>query len=232
MDEPAPPAHCASCPARDHGFCGQLPHPLKSRFQRAVRPFAPGRAAVEVDRGLGAWDLAVVSRGTATLRTDLEDGQRAITDYTVAGELLHADGARGVREGRRLAASPDFRLCLIADLETAFTPDDCRCLERYVRSSAVQHIEELRSTIAAVARLRPRARIAHLLLGLRRRLAPDARTLDLPFSRTEIADLLGMRTETVSRALSRLEAAGLIRRDGARAIELLDPEGLGRMAGP
>ena len=224
------PAHCASCPARGHGFCSRLPDPLKSRFQRAVRTFAPDRAGAEIDRALGAWDLAVVSRGTLAIRSAFEDGQRAITDFMVPGELLHSDG-EGARESRQVTASPDFRLCLIPNLEAAFASDDCRCLERYVRSDAVHHIEELRRMIAALARLAPRERIAYLLLGLRKRLDPDGRTIDLPFSRGDIADLLGMRTETVSRALRELEQAGLIHRDGTRAIEILDPAGLEQAAG-
>ena len=221
--------HCAECPARDHGFCSRLPEPLKGRFRDAVRPIAPERLTADDGRPFAAWDVAVVSQGTLAVRSTFEDGRRAITDFMVPGELLHANGG-GARRGRQITASSNFRVCLVPNLETVFDSADCRCLERYVRTDAITHIEELRDMIAALARLGPREKIALLLLGLRERLNPERRTLNLPFSRGDIADLLGMRTETISRALLELEEAKLIRRNGPRTIEILDPVGLEEVA--
>ena len=144
--------------------------------------------------------------------------------------MLHT-GRNANRSDRELTASPDFLLCLVPSLEADFDSADCRCLERYIRSDAVDHIETLRDRIAALARLDPTERTAYLLLGLRERMNPDGTTLDLPFSRNDIADLLGMRPETVSRSLLALERAGLIRRDGPKRIEILDPSGLEAAAG-
>ena len=221
---------CADCPARDRGFCSRLPEPLRARFREVVRRAAPERLTDENGRGLAGWDLAVVSRGTLAVRSTFEDGRRAITDFLVPGEVLHASEG-GDREGRELSASPDFLLCLVPSLDSNFAPADCRCIESYVRSDAVEHIEALRVRIAALARLDPTERIAHLLLGLRERLTPEGRTLRLPFSRSDIADLLGMRAETVSRSLLALEQDGLIRRDGPKRIEVLDLPGLEAVAG-
>ena len=223
------PQPCADCPGRKHGFCGRLPEPLRQRFREAVRRVAPERRLEENGRGLAGWDLAVVSRGTLAVRSTFEDGRRAITDFVVPGEVLHAR-VDDDRSGRDITASPDFLLCLIPNLEAHFDSADCRCIERYLRSDAIGHIEALRDRIAALARLDPSERLAHLLLGLRERLNPDGQVVDLPFSRNDIADLLGMRAETVSRALLALEQADLIRRDGPRRIELLDPSGLAAVA--
>ena len=180
--------------------------------------------------GLNGWDLAVVSRGTVAVRSAFEDGRRAITDFMVPGEVLHAHGS-GNRKGREISASSDFVLCLVPNLEAEFDAADCNCLERYIHSDAVSHIEALRDRIAALARLDPTERLAHLLLGIRERLNPEGRRISLPFSRNDIADLLGMRTETVSRSLLALEQASLIRRNGPKTIEILDPAGLAATAG-
>ena len=195
-----------------------------------VRHAAPERLTDDNGKELAGWDLAVVSRGTLAVRDTFEDGRRAITDFLVPGEVLHAS-EDGERRGRELSASPDFLLCLVPSLESDFAPADCRCLENYIHSDAVEHIEALRDRIAALSRLDPTERIAHLLLGLRERLNPEGETVDLPFSRSDIADLLGMRAETVSRSLLALEQAGLIRRDGPKRIEILDSCGLTRIAG-
>jgi CRP/FNR family transcriptional regulator, anaerobic regulatory protein len=80
-------------------------------------------------------------------------------------------------------------------------------------------------------------RVAALLVRIARRLAPDAGTvqppltIELPLSRAEIADYLGLRLETVSRQLNRLEAAAVIKRFARRGIEICDARELERLAG-
>jgi CRP/FNR family nitrogen fixation transcriptional regulator len=52
--------------------------------------------------------------------------------------------------------------------------------------------------------------------------------LDLPMSRTDIGEYLGMSIETVSRSFSKLRDEGLLRLHGARSVELLDMKALRR----
>ena len=84
------------------------------------------------------------------------------------------------------------------------------------------------------------ARVAGFLDDMRRRLAlndcqrgaepaPLAR-FDLPLSRGEIADLLGLTIETVSRQMTRLRAAGIIDLPGGRAIVITDAAALAEAA--
>ena len=54
-------------------------------------------------------------------------------------------------------------------------------------------------------------------------------TVTLPISKSQLASLLGTIPETLSRILTRMAAAGLIRGD-RRQITLLDPEGLEALA--
>ena len=49
-------------------------------------------------------------------------------------------------------------------------------------------------------------------------------------ARGEMASLLGMTIETVSRSLTAFARSGAIRKHGARGIELLDPARLGEPA--
>lgn len=61
----------------------------------------------------------------------------------------------------------------------------------------------------------------------------DARLagVDLPMSREDIADFLGLKKETVSRSLKELESRGLIRRRDPYAIEVTDLVRLRALAG-
>ena len=85
-----------------------------------------------------------------------------------------------------------------------------------------------------------RERLAVFVLYLRHRYrlsaaVPDDNTrlleIELPMSRTDIADFLGLKKETVSRSFGQLEAAGLIRRNGSQRLQILDIEALRALAG-
>ncbi|MDJ0926091.1 MAG: Crp/Fnr family transcriptional regulator [Gammaproteobacteria bacterium] len=86
-----------------------------------------------------------------------------------------------------------------------------------------------------------RERVAVFVLYLRHRyllsqgLSPTADdallTLNLPMSRLDIADFLGLKKETVSRSFAQIEAAGLLHRTGGRDLEIRDLTGLRELAG-
>ena len=81
----------------------------------------------------------------------------------------------------------------------------------------------------------PYERVASMLLMLLRRMAPadchadrpPAPTeLELPLSRAEIAQFLGLTIETVSRMLKRLSTAGIIAVGSGRMVRIISPEDL------
>jgi CRP/FNR family transcriptional regulator len=51
---------------------------------------------------------------------------------------------------------------------------------------------------------------------------PDRPRFNLPLSRAEIADFLGLTIETVSRQISRLKVEKIIALEGNRTISILD----------
>jgi CRP/FNR family nitrogen fixation transcriptional regulator len=61
--------------------------------------------------------------------------------------------------------------------------------------------------------------------------ANDAAAFELPMSRTDIADYLGLTIETVSRSFTQLERDGLIDLPRARRVEFRDRAGLEACAG-
>ena len=80
-------------------------------------------------------------------------------------------------------------------------------------------------------------KLAHFLLDMSARLVrPDCSSggpieaFDLPFGRQQIADILGLTIETVSRRLNDFKTQGLIEVPSRRRIEILDREGLENIA--
>ena len=221
--------YCEDCPAHDHGFCGRLPESLRDRFRDAVESIPLDCSPDEDGRLFADWDLAIVSRGTLSVRRAFEDGRRALTDTMFPGEVIHVSGGTS-RRGRQFAASSDFRVCMIPDLDSALEAQDCHFLERYLRADALAHIEDLRDRVAVVSRLGPQEKLAYLLLDLQGRMNPEGSVINLPFSRSEIADMLGLRMETISRALFGLESANIIRRKGPKTIHILNRDALESVA--
>lgn len=77
-------------------------------------------------------------------------------------------------------------------------------------------------------------RLAGFLLGMSERVGKPHRggcLLDLPMSRRDIGDSLGLTIETVSRQISHLREAGLVETQGRSHVRLLDLEALMAMAG-
>ena len=62
-------------------------------------------------------------------------------------------------------------------------------------------------------------------------LRPQERRLELPFSRQQIADVLGLTIETVSRQFTRLRNEGIIDLPSRREVVIRDWEGLVAEAG-
>jgi len=70
----------------------------------------------------------------------------------------------------------------------------------------------------------------HRVASYLMRLAEDSGSnqVTLPIPKKDVASYLGMKPETFSRRLAGLEDAGLVRLNGHRGIDILDPEALSR----
>ena len=77
-----------------------------------------------------------------------------------------------------------------------------------------------------LGRKNAREKIATFLLDMSRRLAregqPPLDRFNLPLSRQQIADVLGLTIETVSRQLTDLKRIGIIALPGRRMVEIRD----------
>lgn len=102
----------------------------------------------------------------------------------------------------------------------------------------------LDASIEAIARLRDKAvtlgrktapeRVADFLESMQPRLGAadgDFSRLDLPMSRRDIADSLGLTIETVSRQFTLLREGGVIKTWGRGGVEIVDPAALAARSG-
>jgi CRP/FNR family transcriptional regulator len=113
-------------------------------------------------------------------------------------------------------------------------------LEHKLLERTLGELDRTRRWMLLLGRKSASEKVASFLLEMAERLVepgcsisllPTVRTLTLPFSRQQIADVLGLTIETVSRQFTRLKDEGIIALPSRREVSILDPEGLTAEAG-
>ncbi|MEG3148023.1 Crp/Fnr family transcriptional regulator [Sphingomonas sp. RT2P30] len=227
--EPAPaiPAICTVCPVRDAAVCAALDPGELDAFSRIGRHRRFARGETIFAAGDDSVACATLVRGAVKLCSTGADGVERIV------ALVHPAGLLGQLFFAQIrydaVALTDSELCLVprADFERLMSA--APALQQSVLQRSVTDLDEARALTDLIGRRDARGRVAGLLLAFADAAGPGchrAQRFDLPLTRGEIAGLLGLTIETVSRQLSALEQGGLIERAGTRGIVLRDADGL------
>ena len=94
-----------------------------------------------------------------------------------------------------------------------------------VPENAVAELRRSRDHVLTLGRRSASERVATFLVDLAERIG-EGESVELPMSRQDIADYLGLTIETVSRTLTQFQVAGLIRLANCRDVHILRPQGL------
>jgi CRP/FNR family transcriptional regulator len=167
---------------------------------------------------------ATLIRGALKIASHGADGTERILS------LVHPSGFVGEMfapvEHHDVIALTDSELCLFGRQQYESAVDRFPGLAKALLRRSAEDLFDARSLIALQARRESRGRVAGFLLAMARAASHSpchpAAHFDLPLARSEIAALLGITIETVSRQISALERDRIIRRTGSRGIELLD----------
>jgi CRP/FNR family transcriptional regulator len=111
-------------------------------------------------------------------------------------------------------------------------------LERCIFKRTVDDLDAARQWMYMIARKTAEERVASLLMLMARKLKgagddgilADEVEFNLPLSRTEIAECLGLRLETVSRQFATLKAEGIIATGRRRGLKVCNLAELSRRA--
>ncbi len=133
-----------------------------------------------------------------------------------------------------IVALTDAELCVFPREQYEKALERFPALGRALLRRTSNELLESRSLLAAVTGRTAIQRVAAFLLALARAANPHQRgpasRFDLVLARGEIAALLGVTIETVSRQFTRLEKDKVIRREGARGIQIENPALLAKLA--
>ena len=222
---------CARCGARDLSVCGSLNDVDFSRFTELMHEVVYQPEAQLFSEGEPAYHVFNVTAGMVKLVKLLPDGRRQITGFLSVGDFL------GIGHAKAYSCSAEalsqVRVCrfprdrLLAMLEELPTLQHC-LLER--ASGELAHAQE---QILLLGRKTALERLASFLLAECRRAERQglsASTIELPMSRNDIADYLGLTAETVSRSFTRLKQDGYISLPEGQRVKINRPEALTELA--
>lgn len=163
-----------------------------------------------------------VEEGVIAVYKTLPDGRRQIIDFAYPGDLIGL-GVLGEHVLSAQATVPSKVRCLsAAALERIAETDAGLALKLY--KSVCQELAATRSLLVTVGQRSAIERVAAFLVALHRRTASDGSTaVKLAMRRSDIADLLGLTIETVSRTLTKLRAMSVIDiEQGGTRVNLCD----------
>jgi CRP/FNR family transcriptional regulator len=164
------------------------------------------------------------------------DGRRQIMAFLLTGSFVGFSSDQLYRFN--VEAISDTEVCRFerSKLEPLFEayPE----MERRFRQMAAKVIEDSLDLIFTLGRRNATERMAAFLLHLRDQQSIEmpaepapAHAWQIPMTRTDIADYLGLTIETVSRVLSRMKAKGLVRLPTLHSFEIVNEPGLIAAAG-
>ena len=187
---------------------------VRRSFARNEEIFAEGAAA-------GCW-FKVIS-GTVRICKLLADGRRHIAEFFFAGDCF---GLENMAERLFSAeAVSDVIVMRYPRQATERLIDDNPALARALRDMTLRDLANAQIRMLVLGRLSAPERVATFLLDMLER-RDATRALDLPMSRNDIADYLGLTVETVCRVMSAFKRAGTIDLPTPHRIEIRNRAGL------
>lgn len=221
------PVLCRSCEVRHRGLCGALdPDQLLtlSRHTRMVRRPA-GDELIADDTEVTRY--ANVMRGVVKLSKMLEDGRQQVVGLQFAPDFL----GRLYGEQSRITAeaASEVELCMVPREALEKLVAEHPALERRLLEQTLRELDDAREWMVTLGRKTAAEKVASFLHMVALHIEPEGGTgekmraeFDLPLSRADIADFLGLTIETVSRQITRLRKDGVISVENYRSFAIPD----------
>jgi CRP-like cAMP-binding protein len=161
--------------------------------------------------------------GTVRVCKLLADGRRHIAAFCFSGDCFGIDDV----DHRPYSAEAVENVVVMRYRRSATERliDHSPALGRFQRDAMLRDLADTRGRTLLLGRLTAPERVAAFLLEMFER-RDRTKLVDLPMSRNDVADYLGLTVETVCRVLSGFKREGVIAISYPHRIELLDRDAL------
>ncbi len=221
------PKLCRSCEVRHKGICGALkPEELLelSKHTRLVDYSAGQELSADSEAVLS---YASIMHGVVKLTKMLEDGRQQVVGLQFAPDLI----------GRMFSSKNHFNAEAASNVQVCRMPKPA--LERLIKANpelehklleqALRELDEARDWMVTLGRKTAAEKVACFLYLIATHIDPnyiggdfENISFELPLTRADIADFLGLTIETVSRQFTKLRADGVIEISVNRHVDVPD----------
>ncbi len=212
------------CSVRACAFCADLREEGRAHVQSCVERVHVSAEQVLVEEGRADADVVTLVDGVVIAFMSLAGGLRQVTGFHFAGDLLHWP-RDSVTSRVTLQALTPASVCRIdRDRLRELCHSYPELADRLFDLASAQ-IDAAREHMVMLGRGTAEQRVASFLMELTRRTRDRrviASSIDLPMSRVDIADYVGLKVETVSRMFTRLTSAGLLSLPTPQQVVVMD----------
>jgi CRP/FNR family transcriptional regulator len=229
------PILCQACEARHRGVCGALDaRQLVALSKHSTKQRADaGQELIGESEAVDTYSNVLA--GVVKLTKTLTDGRQQIVGLQFAPDFL----GRPFKPESQIEAeaATEVLLCSFPKSTIERMLRESPGLEHMLLEQTLRQLDEAREWMVTLGRKTAGEKVASFLLLIARNADPSAdpgsatRRFDLPLTRADIADYLGLTIETVSRQLTKLRAEGVIVIENNRHVVVENVARLERRAG-
>ncbi|WP_431859778.1 Crp/Fnr family transcriptional regulator [Azospirillum sp.] len=222
---------CGACPVRSLTVCAALDPEELRRLAEILQTVRVDANHTLFSEGEAADTLYNVTSGTVKLYKLLPDGRRQITGFLMTGDFL----GLAVNESYAYTAETvtSSSVCKFPRRKIDALMDEFPKMQRRLFSMASNELAAAQDQMLLLGRKTAKEKICSFLLMLSQRAVRRGHKENpvyVPMSRADIADYLGLTTETVSRTFTQLKTAGVISLQEGNKVMIADMDALYDMA--
>lgn len=218
---------CATCMARVLAICGDLAPDELSQVERLLTrvKLEPGDTLYyEGDPGDFIY---TINEGMMKLYKLMADGRRQVTGFHFMGDFLGLSSENGY--GCSAEAVTTVHLCRFPVHRLEQMTETYPSIEKRLFSRLCAELDRAQDQLLVVGRKTALERISSFLIAISNKAVGSKDSqgrLSLKMTRNDIADHLGLTTETVSRSFTQLRKSGAISSERDGRIVILDHDRL------
>ncbi|MEZ5654690.1 MAG: Crp/Fnr family transcriptional regulator [Sphingobium sp.] len=218
---------CTTCVVRNRAICSALDIDEIALLGKMGRHHKLVAGQTLIWEGEEALLVANVIDGVLKLSTSMSDGREQTVGVVYPSDFIGRPF--GTRTQHNVTALTDAHICSFSSADFDRFAREHPELEHKLLERTLAELDRTRQWLLLLGRMTASEKLAHFLLDMSSRLTPTGcnangpvEGFDLPFGRQQIADILGLTIETVSRRLNDFKSQGIIAVPSRRRIEILD----------
>ena len=229
------PCGCRSCNVRHSGICGALDIGQLRALARHTRSTRHEVGSELFGDETDITSYANVVSGVIKLMKVLEDGRQQVVGLKFANDFIGRIHARS--NSLSAEAASEVELCQVPRSILEALLQENRTLEQRLMKETLRELDEAREWMVTLGRKSAAERVASFLYLIALHVRPSLDHVsaeieyDLPLTRSDMADFLGLSIETVSRQLTELRRMEIVVIRNKRHVTVPDTERLRLRAG-